>query len=78
VVVARERYVTPRRDARIRCWEGGAVPYGIPSVRPNSEVPSNQGWGVLKLTLRGGGYDWEFMPVSGHSFRDAGSASCGL
>ena len=55
---------------------GGAALYGMPSARPNSEVRSNQGWGVLKLTLRGGGYDWEFVPVSGHSFRDGGSASC--
>ena len=57
---------------------GGAALYGMPSPRPNSEVRNNQGWGVLKLTLRGAGYEWQFVPVAGHSFHDAGSASCGF
>jgi hypothetical protein len=33
-------------------------------------------WGVLKLTLRAGGYDWQFVPVAGKSFTDAGSGTC--
>ncbi len=57
---------------------GGAALYGMPSPRPNSEVRNNHAWGVLKLTLRGGAYDWEFVPTGGHAFRDAGSASCGF
>ena len=56
---------------------GGAPLYGLTVVQPNSEVRNNQAWGVLKLTLRSGRYDWEFIPVSGHSFRDVGSAPCG-
>jgi hypothetical protein len=44
--------------------------------RPNSLVRHNQGWGVLKLTLRGDAYDWEFVPVGGSTFRDFGTAAC--
>lgn len=45
-------------------------------VLPNSEVRDASTFGVLKLTLRSAGYDWEFMPVSGGSFRDSGSGVC--
>jgi hypothetical protein len=31
---------------------------------------------VLKLTLRAGGYDWEFVPVAGKTFTDRGSGVC--
>jgi hypothetical protein len=31
---------------------------------------------VLKLTLYQGGYDWQFVPVAGATFTDAGSGSC--
>jgi hypothetical protein len=31
---------------------------------------------VLKLTLRPGAYDWQFLPVAGSSFTDSGTASC--
>lgn len=46
------------------------------SVSPNSEVRDNKTRGVLKLTLRRAGYDWQFIPVAGKSFTDAGSAPC--
>ena len=46
------------------------------SHQPNSEVWENHTWGVLKLTLKSGSYDWEFVPIAGQTFRDAGSASC--
>jgi hypothetical protein len=42
----------------------------------DSEVKNNQTFGVLKLTLHPDGYDWEFIPVEGESFRDSGSAKC--
>lgn len=32
--------------------------------------------GVLRLTLRGDGYDWRFLPIAGRTFTDQGSASC--
>jgi hypothetical protein len=31
---------------------------------------------VLKLTLHPTSYDWEFIPVAGQTFTDAGSANC--
>jgi len=43
--------------------------------RPNSEARGSE-WGVLKVTLGGEGYEWEFMPAAGGAFRDAGSGQC--
>jgi len=45
-------------------------------IQPNSEVRDSSSYGVLKLTLRAAGYDWEFIPVAGGSFRDSGSGGC--
>ena len=46
------------------------------TVQPNSEIRSNSSLGVLELDLRPGGYSWRFVPASGGSFTDSGSASC--
>jgi hypothetical protein len=32
--------------------------------------------GVLKLTLRGGAFDWQFVPVAGKTFADSGTGAC--
>ncbi len=55
---------------------GGAslYPFGPPIA--NSEVRNNTTHGVIKLTLRAGGYDWEFVPVAGGTFRDSGTDKC--
>jgi len=55
---------------------GGASLYSFPSIRPNSEMRNNTAWGVLRLTLRLTGYDWEFVPIAGQTFTDTGSADC--
>ena len=55
---------------------GGAGFYDFPIVRANSEVRHNRTHGVIKLTLRPDGYDWEFVPVAGGTFRDSGSGRC--
>jgi hypothetical protein len=52
---------------------GGAPVRDRVTVHANSEMVLSE-HGVLKLTLRGGGYDWEFVPVSGVG--DAGSGTC--
>ena len=44
-------------------------------IHPNSEVRGSV-FGVLKLTLKRNGYDWQFLPVAGQSFSDSGSGSC--
>jgi hypothetical protein len=42
----------------------------------NSEVRNSTTHGVLKLTLHGSGYEWEFIPVAGKTFADSGSGNC--
>jgi acid phosphatase type 7 len=43
---------------------------------PTTEARNGETWGVLKLTLRDDGYDWEFLAVEGSTFTDSGSGSC--
>lgn len=43
---------------------------------PNSEVRNWETYGVLKLTLAPGKYDWEFIPEEGKPFHDSGSGVC--
>jgi hypothetical protein len=49
-----------------------------PFVAPhaNSEVRNADAFGVLKLTLRPGSYDWQFIPEAGKTFTDSGSGTC--
>ncbi|MEP6978354.1 MAG: metallophosphoesterase, partial [Thermoleophilia bacterium] len=56
---------------------GGASHYTFGSPVANSEVRDNTSFGVIKLTLHAGSYDWKFIPVAGASFTDSGSGSCG-
>ncbi|HLZ14126.1 MAG TPA: metallophosphoesterase [Candidatus Acidoferrum sp.] len=49
-------------------------PFG--AAHANSEVRNADTYGVLKLTLQPGKYAWEFVPVEGGAFRDAGEGSC--
>ena len=55
---------------------GGAGPRPVSQVIANSEVVNGDSIGVLKLTLRPTSYHWEFIPIAGHTFTDAGSAAC--
>lgn len=54
---------------------GGCFLYGVSRLHPNSEV-QGIAHGVLKLTLREGGYDWQFVGVPGSGFGDRGSGAC--
>ena len=40
------------------------------------EVLEDNTWGVLKLSLKADGYDWEFVPEAGKTFTDKGSEKC--
>jgi hypothetical protein len=42
----------------------------------NSLVFDASTFGVLKLTLRANGYDWQFIPTAGETFTDSGSGTC--
>jgi len=56
---------------------GGVNLDGLPPVSlPTSEASNGDTWGVLKLTLRPDGYDWEFLRASGGAFSDSGSELC--
>ena len=49
-------------------------PWGIP--QPNSQRRNRITYGVLKLTLHGSSYDWEFVPEAGQTFTDRGRSAC--
>lgn len=55
---------------------GGADLTPVRFGKPNSEVKNNSTHGVLKLTLKEGGYEWEFMPATPGGFTDRGAARC--
>ena len=54
---------------------GGANHTGIVSVAANSELRDATTFGVLKLTLHAGSYDWSFVSTSG-AIIDSGSQGC--
>jgi hypothetical protein len=47
-------------------------------LAPNSVVQNSSTFGVLRLTLHAGSYDWKFAPIAGSSsgFGDAGTQAC--
>jgi hypothetical protein len=55
---------------------GGRELYAWGRERAGSQVKNNETFGVIKLTLHRDGYDWEFVPVEGQTFTDAGSDKC--
>ncbi len=44
---------------------GGRSLHAFSSPRPNSEVRDNTTFGVLRMRLRGAGYDWQYVPRGG-------------
>jgi hypothetical protein len=65
----------PRGIRQFTVGTGGAPLYDLPSRAANSEMAMSV-WGVAKFTLQNDGYQWEFIPVDGESFRDSGAAPC--
>src|SRR5919107_2782861 len=55
---------------------GGASHYSIGTIQPNSQVRNSGTYGVLKLTLHPGSYEWQFVPEAGKTFTDSGSDRC--
>jgi hypothetical protein len=73
---------------------GNAVAAGMPQITvgtggedhghtdrplaPNSVVEDNASFGVLRLALHAGSYDWRFQPIAGSTsgFGDSGRRSC--
>jgi PKD repeat protein len=54
----------------------GLYAFGPISTGSNLVVRNNDTWGILKVTLRAGGYDWQFIPAAGGTFTDSGSGTC--
>jgi len=52
---------------------GGAERRPFFTIRANSVSRSSTTFGVLKLTLHPGSYDWQFVPQAGMSFTDGGT-----
>jgi len=56
---------------------GGRSHYQFPGTFvANSEVRNDNTFGVLKLRLHPGSYDWQFVPEAGKAFTDSGSGVC--
>lgn len=55
---------------------GGKEKTGFGTVRANSQVRNSSSFGLLRLTLRATGYDWQFMPIPGETNQDSGSSEC--
>jgi len=55
---------------------GGRSHYQISQPIANTEVYSDETFGVLELTLHPRRYDWEFVPVKGETFSDSSVARC--
>jgi hypothetical protein len=55
---------------------GGGDPDRIQTVAPNSLVRKRGVYGVLRLELGPGAYDFEFISVAGPQFTDRGSGEC--
>ena len=43
---------------------------------PNAEARDKTAYGVLRMTLHAGSYDWQFLPEAGKTFTDSGTQTC--
>jgi hypothetical protein len=68
-------YYDPAGVRQMVVGTGGGGLYTFGTIRRNSEVRKSGSWGILKLTLHPGSYEWEFVPTSG-SFSDSGTTAC--
>ena len=55
---------------------GGIGFYSFRDTAANSEARSDSSYGVLRMTLRDGSYDWQFQNTGGTAFTDAGTDTC--
>lgn len=61
---------------QITAGTGGAARSVYSTIRENSEVRNNDTPGVVRLALGTGEYAWEFVPIAGKTFTDAGTTAC--
>jgi calcineurin-like phosphoesterase family protein len=51
------------------------IPFKRPSI-PQTELRSDDSYGLLALDLRPAGFTWQFVPIPGDELMDHGSAAC--
>jgi hypothetical protein len=66
---------TTRGIRELSVGTGGESLDNFTMIHPNSETHA-AAFGVLKLTLRHDSYDWQFIPVAGSTYTDAGTGTC--
>ena len=66
----------PHGIREIVAGTGGKSHRPFATPLPTSEVRNADTFGVLKMTLHPGSYDWEFIPEAGKTFHDSGTGSC--
>jgi len=54
---------------------GGANHTSFVTIAPHSQARNDDTYGFLRLSLRQGAYDWQFVPVGG-SYTDSGTGTC--
>ncbi|HYI21508.1 MAG TPA: PKD domain-containing protein [Candidatus Limnocylindrales bacterium] len=55
---------------------GASLRPSFSNISPASEVRQATNFGVFKLVLGDGEFEWEFIPIAGQAFTDRGSGSC--
>ncbi len=55
---------------------GGKSHYPCGNIEANSRARNANTYGVLKLTLHPVSFTWKFVPQSGKTFTDSGTAAC--
>lgn len=55
---------------------GGKEMRPVSTVKANSQLRNSNSLGLLKLSLHASSYDWQFVPIPGHTLADAGTAAC--
>ncbi len=71
-----ERFAPDRGIRQFVAGTGGRSLYPVVNREQGSEVVNDSAYGVLDLTLRPSGYDWEFVPAAASKFRDSGHTEC--
>lgn len=69
---------TPTGIRQFVVGTGGGGVYKFETPSANSEVRDNSTYGVIKLTLKPGAYEWEFVPIEGQAFTDRGTGTCSV
>jgi hypothetical protein len=55
---------------------GGDAQFALGSPVTGSEAMQTGTYGLLRLDLHAGSYDWHFVPVAGSTYTDAGTDTC--